>query len=323
MINKYRLLVSTYHGAFIRPGGGEIELFEICNSLRKNNIDLDIYGPESREISAYDKVLHFGVNPDGYEFLKQVKNSNKEILLWPNLWWNDSQEVSTIECVRKIFDLADKVILKSKAELNNNEKFFPIDSKKVVFIPAGVSEQFFNIDTKVGQDFKRIYGVENYLLWIGVFQRNKNQIELIKALNSINIPVVFIGAGLESKYYEECIEISKENNIFIPQVPHNSQLLLGALSGCDGYIELTEEPAGLSVLEAAAAGKKILLVKGEWAYENFLEYVDFVESPFNHSEIRKWVSSLLKNKQKCEILARHIKKNHYLPNLINNLIEIL
>jgi glycosyltransferase involved in cell wall biosynthesis len=322
-MHKFRLLISTYHGAFISPGGGEVELFEIFNSLKKNEFHVDLYGPESQEIKAYDKVLHFGVNQDGFEFLKQVKASKKEILLWPNLWWNGSQDSKSIEVAKNIFDLADKVIFKSKAEFENNIQFFSIDSKKIVFIPAGVKDQFFNENRNSALNFKRIYGLESYILWIGVFQRNKNQIELIKALNSTNFPIVFIGAGIDSEYYQECIEISKINNIFIPQVPHYSELLFGALAGCAGFVELTDEPAGLSALEAGAAGKKMLLIKSEWSSEIFGDYIDLVESPFNHDEIKSWVTSISKDYLTSQKLSKYIRKNHHIDNIIKKLKEIL
>lgn len=308
-MKKFKLLISTYHGAFLNPGGGEVELLKISNSLRALGLEVDVYGAGSKSLSNYDAVLHFGTNGDGLDFAQTVKTAKKTLILWPNLWWHNNQNAHNTSVSNKFFEIADKIIFKSHAELNNNRKLCAIDEKKTVVIPAGVEERFFEISPDLGENFKRLYGLNDYLLWIGVIQRHKNQLTLIKSMEKTGLPIVFIGNGIDKDYYFECINAC-ENNIFIPNVASNSDMLAGALSGCSMFIELTIEPAGLSALEAGAAGRKILLLENEWNSEQFGDYVTSIQYSDDHALIRAIVEKNLANPFDGSGLSQIIRKNH-------------
>lgn len=308
-MKKFKLLISTYHGAFLNPGGGEVELLKISHSLRALGLEVDVYGAGSKSLSNYDAVLHFGANGDGLDFAQTVKTAKKPLILWPNLWWHNNQNAHNASVANKFFEIADKIIFKSHAELNNNSKLCAIDRKKSVVIPAGVEERFFEISPDLGENFKRLYGLNDYLLWIGVIQRHKNQLTLIKSMEETGLPIVFIGDGIDKDYYFECINAC-ENNIFIPNVASDSDMLAGALSGCSMFIELSTEPAGLSALEAGAAGRKILLLENEWNSEQFGDYVTSIQYSDDHALIRTIVEKNLANPFDGSGLSHIIRKNH-------------
>ena len=116
-MRKFRLLISTYYAAFLHPGGGEVELMLIHDALKANGIEVDIYSPFSKSIDSYDAVLHFGVHGDGIELIQAAKNAEVKILLWPNLWWDGSQDSTVIETAKLFFEYAEKIIVKSYSEL--------------------------------------------------------------------------------------------------------------------------------------------------------------------------------------------------------------
>lgn len=321
-MKKFRLLISTYHGAFLNPGGGEVELLKISHSLREFGLEVDIYGAGSKSLSNYDAVLHFGTNGDGLDFAQTVKTAKKPLILWPNLWWHNNQNSHNTSVANQFFDMADKIIFKSHAELTNNIKLCAIDSKKTVVIPAGVEKRFFEISPNLGENFKRLYGLKDYLLWIGVIQKQKNQLTLIKAMEETGLPIVFIGNGIDKDYYFECMNACA-NNIFIPNVSSDSDMLIGALSGCSMFIELTTEPAGLSALEAGAAGKKMLLLENEWNSEQFGEYVTSIQHLDDHALIRAIVEKNLANPFDGSDLSNLIRKNHSLRKTTEMLFDAL
>jgi glycosyltransferase involved in cell wall biosynthesis len=321
-MKKFKILISTYHGAFLNPGGGEVELLKISRSLKAFGVDVDIYGAGSKTLNNYDAVLHFGVNGDGLDFAQSVKEAKKPLILWPNLWWHNNQNAHNASVASKFFEIADKAIFKSYAELNNNKKLCVIDSKKTVVIPAGVEDRFFEISYDQGENFKRLYSLKNYLLWIGVIQRHKNQLELIKSMKETGLPIVFIGNGIDKEYYFECMNAC-ENNIFIPNLSSDSDILTGALSGCSMFIELSTEPAGLSALEAGAAGRKILLLNNEWTSEQFGRYVTTLEHLDDHALIRDTVEKSLADSFDGADLSHVIGKNHSLSKITEMLIDAL
>ena len=322
-MRKFSLLISTYYGAFLNPGGGEVELLLICKSLREKGIDVDLYSPFSKSITSYDAVLHFGVHGDGLEVVRAAKKANIKVFLWPNLWWDDSQNADVIETANLFFEFAEKIIIKSAAELKNNSQFIDMDSRKVFLLPGSVDKEFFNINLDYAENFKRLYGVEDYVLWVGVIQERKHQLDLIKALANSSIPIVFIGEPIDKQYYRECVNLSGQKNIFIPNFPHASEILLGAFSGCSMYVELTPEPPGLSALEAGAAGKKMLLIEQDWVTEEFMNLVSVVSRPSDYEVVQEIIKKGCMSKGHSKELSRHIKAKHYLPNNIDSLINLL
>jgi glycosyltransferase involved in cell wall biosynthesis len=321
-MKKFKVLISTYHGAFLNPGGGEIELLKISKSLESSGLEVDIYGAGSKALDVYDAVLHFGVNADGLDFVRSVKASNKKLILWPNLWWHDNQNQYNATSANIFFELADRIIFKSYAEQSNNRKLCDVNITKSIIIPAGVEERFFVRDKILADNFKRLYNLNSYLLWIGVIQKQKNQLELIKSMYKSDFPIVFIGNGIDKDYYLECINLS-ENNIFIPNISYDSDLLLGAISGCSMYVELTDEPAGLSALEVGASGKKMLLLQSDWVQEHFGGYAITTPAANNHNLIKDTIEQNLLKSFDGATLANLIKQKHSMNKITKSLVSAL
>jgi len=322
-MSDFKLLISTHHIAFLRPAGGEEELRIFARSLKEFGVTVDVYGVNSKPLNNYDAVLHFSTHADGLTFIHEVKKTNIKLFLWPNLWWTGKQSVDDVKNSKIFFDLADKIFFKSNAELANNSLYFPISPEKSYLLPAPVEKYFYQINKELGEQFKRLYRLKNYILWIGVIQESKNQLQLIKALKNFYMPIVFIGDTVDIDYFKECERISEDKNIFIPNIPHNSDLLLGAISGCSIYIELSDEPAGLSALEVGVAAKNLLLCDSEWTHEHFHGLAHTIADPFNCNEIYNLVEKITSKPAYSDNLSKMLFKKHGYDAVINRFIEIL
>ncbi|MEP2944635.1 MAG: glycosyltransferase [Lentilitoribacter sp.] len=270
-MNKIRVLASTYHGAFLYPGGGEVEIVQVMSRLQSMGIEVDMYGNTSRPLMNYDVVLHFSVHGEGYSFVETAKNADRKIILWPNLWWTEQPKQADIANALRFFQMADLIIFKSQAELNNVRQYLEIDQTKLVIVDLPVARAF--LDPVENNLFKKTYQLDAFFLWVGVLQRERHQLKTIRALAEIDMPMVFIGNNNDPEYFDECRKIAPSNYLFIPFMPHKSKILISAMSSCSMYIEISPEPAGLSALEAGSLGTNMVLNDSDWTDEIFENHV--------------------------------------------------
>jgi glycosyltransferase involved in cell wall biosynthesis len=313
------ILVTTYHQAFLRKGGGEYELLAIALNLRKIGVLADVYGPYSRTLDAYDAVLHFSVHPGGQDLLRDAALAGKKIILWPNLWLKQSQFDGARNVVEEHLDLADVVIVKSKAEAEMLTRVSKRTDIPFIYMPTGVDPCFK--EPAPLNFFSDTYQLEKFLLWIGIIEPNKNQLMVIKALSGLKMPVVFVGGFRYRDYFETCKKSAPEHFLFTGELPHKSDLLCSALQECSLFIEPSLEPPGKSSIEAAVSGAPMLLSDSRWSREHFGDDVTYVD-PLCPVSIVDGVESAL-SKNKSNELARRIAAAHCFPDVLRPLKEYL
>lgn len=313
-----KVLISTYHEAFIEQGGGEHEIHEINSALQELGVASELYGPTSRPLKYYDSVLHFSLHGGGLSLLETVKAAGKRIVLWPNIWLRDDAIVD-FEAIQKQVNLANCVVFRSQAEAQNLMGRIKIPQEKVAFVRTGV-RAFFG--EPADQDlFRSTYGVNDYILWLGLIEPVKNQLTAIQALREIEIPVLFVGGYRDKAYYEECIKAAPAHFRFLPHIPPKSELLRSALQNCLLYLETPLEPAGLSAIEAGLAGAKLVLSDNSWTREHFGESIEYVDSQ-NPSSIRTGVLTALDKQNGCSCKTS-IQQKFVLPGAIADIVPLL
>ncbi len=141
-------------------------------------------------------------------------------------------------------------------------KYFGVELKKIHIIPNGMDANDYK-----GRDIYEALGFDgSYLLQVGRFDNNKNQLNVIKALRGSDIQVVFVGgaSGSDYSYYEKCRHEAKGyNNIhFLGWLESGSNLLKSAYSNAAlVIIPSYQETFGLVILEAVASRAKVALSK--------------------------------------------------------------
>lgn len=315
-----RLLITTYYSAFLNPGGGETELLSLIEGLRALGVDADVYGPGSRPLSSYSSVLHFSVQADGLSMLQKARSQKKKIFLWPNLWWSEPPSPAEVEQVASFIELSDRVIFKSRSELDNVRRYLPIREEKVLHIPVPVNPRFFNsLESDV---FRRLYGLDDYVLWVGVLNRMKNQLTAIRALKDLETPVVFIGHPNDTDYFQECRDAAPPHFLFIPQMPPASEILCSAVQGCSLFLEVPLEPPGTSALEAALSGRPLVVSEGAWTREHMGSHVRSV-NPRDEAAILQAVKDVLRSAPNSDSLAREVQKRHLSPRSLIPLADLV
>jgi hypothetical protein len=317
-VQNLRVLITTYHQAYLLRGGGEYELLSIADGLRQMGITADIYGPYSRSLEFYDVVLHFSVMSGGLELLRHIKASGKPVVLWPNLWAENIDE-SAINVIREHIELADFVAFKSNAERNHLCNSIPVLEEKLVNCKTVADMSFLKPASK--SLFQELYGIQDYALWIGLIEPLKNQLMGIRVLREKGIPLVVVGRYRDEAYYRACCDAGGSDVLFLEGLPQRSEIVRSALQNAKFYIEISHEPAGLSALEAGLSGCKLLLSDSDWSrqhFEGFAEYVD----PYSFESVAAGVDRILDRTIDASAIKEHLL-DYCFPNAMSPLVNIL
>lgn len=308
-----KILLTTYHEAFLYQGGSEKEIKNIEKILKKDGYIADIYGSNSLNIAEYDIVLHFSVENGGLKLLREIKQLSKTIILFPNLY--NKNEIASEKIVNEFVELANLVIFTSKSMQKHFEKYYTIPSYKVKIIDY-LFERNSNSDLLKGM-FKKIFELDDYALTYGIIDSNKNQMSAIKALKKLNLKHIIIGKYREANYYEECKKLGVNNTIFIDSLPVLSDIATSAFVDSKLYIELSEEPASISAIEAGLNGCNLILANTEWSREIFGNYATYVNIKCFDSIVEGIKEALSKN---VEIIGLKERLSKY--NIENSLFKL-
>lgn len=313
-----RILLTTYHQAYLKKGGGEFELFSISEKLKRHGLIADIYGPWSRALEHYDIVLHFSVHGGGLDLLHHVHDKGVPVALWPNIWLN-APAPQIEQLVREHIDLANAVIFKSRAEQDKFASFFDLPAHKTRNIIT-LADSIYTRPAPPGL-FKSLYKLDRYAVGMGIIEPTKNQLAAIRALKGTGLKLVLIGSHRDAEYYQACKQEGGSEVLFIDALPARSEILRSALSEADVFIECSHEPPGLSSIEAGLTGVNLVLSDSPWTREHFGDMVEYGD-PHDTASISAAISASRARPSSRVSLPAHLAP-HCADSAIKDLVQIL
>lgn len=313
-----RLLLTTYHHAFLAPGGGETEFLQLAEYMNENGVRADFYGHASRPLRNYDAVVHFSAVGGGQGLLRNVRGQGKPIILIPNYnFFNPSP--GSIGIVQEHVDLADIIVLRTEVEAELCKKLFIGADHKIVVVPPGISATFAR---PVPDDlFRSAYGMKRFVLWVGVLDGAKQQLQAIEALRDVDVPLIFIGGYRDRAYFSACKAAASDRVRFLPYLQPGSDIIRSAMQSCSVYLELGEDFPGHSALEAGLAGAPLVLRDHPWSRELLGNDVNYVVSN-EPAAITEAVSETLTNGKRGALVDR-IKRRLVQPETTGLLIRAI
>jgi glycosyltransferase involved in cell wall biosynthesis len=310
-----RLLLTTYHQAFLAPGGGEAEFLQLAEYLSENGVRADFYGHTSRPLRQYDAVVHFSAFGGGEGLLRSIRDAGKPIILLPNYNFFNAASTS-VQTVQEHLDLADLVVIRTHVECELCKASFDIDDGKLAIVPPGINPAFAKL---VSDDlFRSAYGLERFILWVGALEESKQQLEAIEALNDYEIPLVFMGGYRDRSYFEKCKTAASDHVRFLPYLRPGSDIIRSAMQSCDAHLELGADFPGHSAIEAGLAGAPLVLHEHPWSREILGDDVTYIAA--DNSTVREGVSNALAGKKR-DLLVDRIKRSLVQPDSTARLIE--
>uniref|UniRef100_E6VMZ1 Glycosyl transferase group 1 n=1 Tax=Rhodopseudomonas palustris (strain DX-1) TaxID=652103 RepID=E6VMZ1_RHOPX len=313
---QMRLLLTTYHHAFLAPGGGETEFLQLAEYMNENGVRADFYGHASRPLRYYDAIVHFSAVGGGQILLRHVREQGKPIILIPNYNFF-SPSAGSLPVVQEHFDLADVIVLRTQVEAELCKTLFQVAHDKIVVVPPGISAAFAR---PVPDDlFRSAYGVGRFVLWVGVLDEAKQQLQAIEALHDLDVPLIFIGGYHDRAYYAKCKAAASEKVRFLPYLQPGSDIIRSAMQSCSVYLELGEDFPGHSAIEAGLAGAPLVLRDHPWSRELLGDDISYVASS-EPGAIVSAVSAALDSGKRGALVER-IKQRLVQPQTTALLIE--
>ena len=223
----------------------------------------------------------------------------------------------------EVFQLADFIISETQKEKDYLIKYYGVNSEKIEIIPNGVDV----VEKYRGQEIKDIV-TEPYILCVGRFDRNKNQLNLIKAMKNTGIDLVFIGGAEFSKvgqdYYKKCLEEAKNNEHihFLGWQDHDAPLLKSAYANAELVVVPSyNETFGMVLLEGGMAGTKLSMSNTL----PILEYNCFKDcktfDPSNYENMREVIMAAYKEKN-FGLIRQKLIDTFSWPNVIDKHLEL-
>lgn len=298
-----KIVFASYNACCQNASGGvQNRLRKIASLVADRGFEVELFNPFETKLEKGDILHVFMLSLDTFSLIQFAKSKGVKVVIstivpligtmklkvYKSL--NILPIVTTYKINRMSLNYADALITESQRESGFIGHYFGVNTNKMNVIPNGV-----DVEKNNGIEiFEKIGNVEKYVLQVGRFDENKNQINVIKALKNTNIPVVFIGGpgkGNEG-YYDKCLkEADGCNNIhFLGWLDSNSPLLKSAFAHADTVIVPSfYETFGLTAIEGGCMGAKL-------AFSNILPITDYpvfsscmTFSPGNVSQIRETV----------------------------------
>ena len=319
-----------------KSGGVNNRVHKLKDLLEQSGIEVDYFNQFTSNLQDYDVLHVFMIDHENYGLIKYAKANGIKVVISSIISLGTGKKVDfnrvllsriplwtdwkmMIQSAR----LADCIIAETEEEKYFLIKHYNVDADKIRIIPNGVDR----IENPGEQIFSYLGSKKKFVLQVGRFDNNKNQLNVIRAMKDTDIDIVFIGGPDHTSgkaYYEECIEeATGKNNIhFLGWQKQNSEILRSAYCHADTLILPSfNETFGLVLLEAGMAGAKL-------AISNtlpILEYDVFKEcntfNPKDSNEIRNVLIKTL-NAPKDNRFREKLEKTFSWNSVIDEHIEI-
>lgn len=256
-------------------GGVQVRMRHIHDLLEDKNIHVDYFSPFENKVKDYDVLHVFSLNSEALNLMRVAKDCGKLVVLSSIVnivggWKIDFYKkflgrlpiMTTYKILQETIQLADIIIAETEKERHFIHRHYQIDLDKIEVIPNGV-----DLDNYDGIEiYDRLPEVQKYVLQVGRFDENKNQLSVIKALKGSGIDVVFIG-GEDSRggvYLQKCInEVGDDKHFhFLGWLSSNDPLLRSTYHWADTLVLPSyNETFGMVAIEAGVQGTKLVLSK--------------------------------------------------------------
>lgn len=323
-----KILFQAYNLCMQNEAGGvATKIQALYKHLCSMDVNVTYYFPFRDKIKEFDVLHIFKANIENFSLIEYAKKNGVKVVISSIVPCIDRLKIqgnlalcgllpitTGIKIIHNSFLYADSIITETEQEKHFIQKYYSIQEKKIVSMPNGIDEEF--IGNEADDSIFKLINCKKYVLCVGRFDENKNQLRLIKALRLSKIPIVFIGGPTPEteNYYKECKRNASSNMFFLGWINHSDPLLRSAYQ--NAHVLITPsiyEAFGISIIEGAAFGANIALSNTLPISKSEL----FERYRFNPKDINsiKACIELAYNEKKDENLSRRVKDTFLWRNI--------
>ncbi len=224
--------------------------------------------------------------------------------------------------------VADTIVAISEQTKRDCIEFFGADPQKIQVIYQGCNNQFYRIVSQSDrQIIKSRYQLpDNYILYVGAAEPNKNIGNLIRAISIAKIDIPLIIVCNQTNYLNSLITLAQQLDIdmrILPNIPFADLPAIYQQATCFAFLSFFEG-FGIPVLEAVCSHIPILASSGTCLEETGGNAAIYA-MPDNIEHIAQQLNQLLHNRQLRQQLinASYSQAEKFTdPNIANNLIRL-
>lgn len=295
-----KVIIQSYPACCQNESGGvQNRIRKIASLLAERGVEVELFNSFSTKLHRGDILHVFMSTYENASFIQYAKAMGVKVVISTIIPLIDERKlrlykalfripiVTTYKLNRFSLQRADALITESDEESAFINRYYSIHYEKMTVIPNGV-----DFDDYMGDDiYDQIGTREKYVLMVGRFDENKNQLSVIKAVKGQGIHLILIGGAQKNddEYYLQCQKEAEGclNIHFLGWISSGSKLLQSAYAHADTVILASYyETFGLTAIEGAAKGAKVIFSKNLpiRQYQAFRDCLSF--NPSNIGEIR-------------------------------------
>lgn len=330
-----KVLIESYNMAAQNVSGGvQIKIRNLVHHLNKNKIEAHFFNKWEDKVTDFNILHIFKLNIEDYHLMNYAKNIGTPVVISSIVNIEKKMQIKANQFLSKFLPIhtgyaimedmlntADAIIAETQKEAEFIAKNYMIKEKKIHIIPNGVNIHVTHGDPKFIQDI--IKADREIILQVGRFDRNKNQLNVIRAMKNSNIPVVFIGGpdAAQIDYFKQCKFEATDNMHFLGWLKNDDPLLSSAYANARVVVLPSyKETFGISLIEGGAVGANLVATRElpivEWGLSEYCLGID----PQDKTDIQRTLiqaynnprnpllSEIIKNKFSSDVVAKqHIE----------------
>lgn len=272
-----------------------------AEELKALGVEVDYLTPLSR---SFGDVVHFFGCFDAHWGVAELAQQRGVPIVWTPIYnsprgafmegvrgFRKRATRSFPRLVRKLADASACIVTLTGHEETLLQAFFQMGTERFRRIPHGVEARFASGDPEL---FREQFGIEGeFVLHVGSFTPEKNQLGLIQALKGTGIRLVLVGPAGAPAYNAHCKQHESDFVRLLGPIDHGGPLLPSAYSAATVFaLPSRVEVFPLTALEAAVAGCGLVLSDTWGANETYGEYARCV-SPGDSRAIREAITDAM------------------------------
>ena len=268
-----KILIDSYNEINQNKEGGMQTKIASYIEHSRGKYEVKQFDKWNDRLEDYDILHIFMANPQELSLLKLAKSRGLKTVVSSVIPYGNRFRILASRAICKVFSIhsnwimvqdilqnADVVIAETIYEKNFINKYYGINSDKIVVIPNGIN---INLSSYVPGYFRKNTQIKGkFILQVGRFDSNKNQLNTIRAVKGANLQLVLIGGADKSDplYLEKCKQEAGDNVHFLGWVDHDDPLLLAAYMECQTVVLPSyKEILGNAMIEGAACGANVVV----------------------------------------------------------------
>lgn len=313
-----KILLSSYNTCCQNKAGGvQTRIRKIYELLKLRGIQVDYFSAFDSDLRNYDVLHVFMLDYETRGLIKCAKRLGLKVILSSIVSISERRKLRILRFLtrlgiptlykynREILNNVDAIIVESQKESEYIQECYNIEASKLFVIPNGIHKS----DAK-GEGILSIVPNKKFILQVGRFDQNKNQLNVIRAVKGTDINVVFIGGAdetLSSEYFNKCKEEAKgfDNITFLGWLPQDSPLFISALRNAHALILPSFfETFGLVALEGAINGAHVCLSNTLPINDYNIFDKSLTFSPSSVSDIHNVLIDVIKRSRSNDVQAK-------------------